>query len=267
MRTAEHTLDPVFDADLNADIERITAQAALLNAAYTQATPFPHIVIEDFLPPALIDEICRHFPAETTANEKLYERGYKGQFKRQINPNQCDAYLRNVFAAFNSAPMLQFLETLTGIQGLIPDPYFNGGGLHETSAGGYLGVHADFRVHKPLQIVRRINIIIYLNPDWQEAYGGHLELWDKSMTTCLKKVLPNYNRCVVFNTDEDSNHGHPEPLTPPPGVTRRSIALYYYTASYEMLGAITRSKTDYKARPKDKRNVRYLMGKLFKKKA
>ena len=128
------THSPELDFDQNA----ASAFGQSLANSYVQATPFPHIVIDNFLPEDLIANICSNFPVEPTANEMLYERGYKGQHKRQISPNECTPYLKAVFNAFNSAPMLQFLEKLTGIEGLIPDPYFTGGGLHETKSGGYL---------------------------------------------------------------------------------------------------------------------------------
>jgi hypothetical protein len=200
----------------------------------------------------LIESLHARFPEEITANEVHFERGYKGLHKRQINPNVCEGYIREAFAFFNSAPMLAFFEKLTGIEGLIPDPYFVGGGFHETSRGGMLGVHSDFRVNKKLHVERRVNAIIYLNKDWQESYGGCLELWDKNMKQCEKKILPIYNRCVIFNTDYDSNHGHPEPLTTPDGVTRKSIALYYYTASKKVYDNNVEHRTHYKPRPKDR---------------
>lgn len=108
-------------------------------------------------------------------------------------------------------------------------------------------------------------MIIYLTEDWQETYGGNLELWDVGMKKCLKKVLPIYNRCVIFNTDKDSNHGHPEPLTTPEHITRRSIALYYYTASGVSGEPGQRNKTHYKPRPKDRWSLRYYVRKIFKK--
>lgn len=256
------TLSPEFDFDHNAASDFGTS----LNSSYVQATPFPHIVIDNFLNDELIATICKHFPVEPTNNEMLYERGYKGQSKRQISPNECPPFLKTVFNAFNSAPMLQFLEKLTGIDGLIPDPYFAGGGLHETKSGGFLGVHSDFRLNKKLNVERRLNIIIYLNENWQEAYGGNLELWDVGMKTCLKKILPVYNRCVIFNTDKDSNHGHPEPLTTPENITRRSVALYYYTAREGVVDPAQRNKTHYKPRPKDRWSPGYYVSKLFKKK-
>lgn len=229
----------------------------LHSESYQNASPFPHIVIDHFLPESLIEGLHQRFPNEATGHEVHYEKGYKGLHKRQINPNACENYIREAFLFFNSAPMISFFEKLTGINGLIPDPYFTGGGLHETSTGGLLGVHADFRINKKLHVERRINAIIYLNKDWRSEYGGNLELWDKKMQRCEKKVAPIFNRCVIFNTDHDSNHGHPEPLSTPEGVTRRSIALYYYTASMKVYDEYSEHRTHYKPRPQDK-----LLGKL-----
>ncbi len=225
---------------------------AELSAVYAQSKPFPHIVIDDFLPRNLIDNIYSGFPVDATNNEKHFESGYRGLHKRQINPNFCNSYIKNIFLFFNSAPMLQFLEKLTSIQGLIPDPYFNGGGFHELKSGGFLGIHSDFRVNEHLRAERRLNMIVYLNKDWRENYGGNLELWDAKMKTCIQKISPIYNRCVIFNTDKDSNHGHPEPLSTPEDITRKSIALYYYTASEKIFDDIKMRETVYKPRPQDK---------------
>lgn len=219
--------------------------------AYAFAEPFAHTVIDQFLPSDVANELLAHFPAEAKPHDKNYEKGYGGQFKRQISPYDCDVWMQSAFAFFNSPAMLAFLEGLTNIKGLIPDPYFAGGGLHETGTGGMLGIHADFQVNEALQLRRRINVLIYLNKDWKLEYGGELELWDKKMQQKVKSVAPLFNRCVIFNTDADSFHGHPDPLTTPPDVTRKSIALYYYTAQ-AIENAVGESRhTLYVARPND----------------
>jgi Rps23 Pro-64 3,4-dihydroxylase Tpa1-like proline 4-hydroxylase len=122
------------------------------------------------------------------------------------------------------------LGQLTGIDDLIVDAQLLGGGVHLVKPGGVLRVHADFRRHLSYNLERRLNLLLYMNPDWREEYGGHLELWDREMKTCVERVLPIANRCVVFNTTDDSYHGHPRPLACPEGMLRCSIALYYYTA-------------------------------------
>ncbi len=125
--------------------------------------------------------------------------------------------------------MLKFLETLTGIQGVLPDPYYTGGGLHQIRPGGLLEVHADFSYHKAIRLDRRINVLIYLNKDWKEEYGGHFELWDRDVKRAEKKILPVFNRCAIFSTTSISFHGHPHPLACPPDRNRKSIATYYYS--------------------------------------
>jgi hypothetical protein len=136
---------------------------------------------------------------------------------------------RNFLYQLNSSTFITFLEELTGIEGIIPDPHFAGGGLHQIETGGYLKVHVDFNRHERLKLDRRLNLLIYLNKNWKEEYGGCLELWDRDMTRCEKKILPIFNRFVLFSTTDFSYHGHPEPLACPEGWTRKSLALYYYS--------------------------------------
>jgi 2OG-Fe(II) oxygenase superfamily len=166
-------------------------------------------------------------------------------------PEDCDAFAREFFHFMNSRPMLQFLEALTGIEALLPDPYFAGGGFHETTRGGKLGIHADFRINDQLHLQRRLNLLIYLNETWQDEWKGQLELWNKPMTECRVRVSPLWNRCVVFSTDADTWHGHPDELQTPEGVTRRSIALYYYTASRNVYNEVPSLSTLYQARPQE----------------
>ena len=222
---------------------------------YCFAEPFPHIVADHFLPDAVARMALAHFPAGAQSSDRVFEMGYAGLHKRQILPDECDAAARQLFQFFNSRPMLEFLEGLTAIQGLIPDAYFTGGGFHETGRGGKLGIHADFRVNEQLHLHRRLNVIIYLNEQWEDSYGGSLELWNRDMSARCKAVAPLFNRCVIFNTDATSYHGHPDPLTTPDGVLRRSIALYYYTASKEIYKEVPNVSTIYHARPGDDRAV------------
>lgn len=226
-----------------------------LSDDYCFAEPFPHMVADNFLPEVVARCALEHFPKEALASDRVFEMGYAGLHKRQILPDECDAAARQMFQFFNSRPMLEFLEGLTAIQGLIPDPYFNGGGFHETTRGGKLGIHADFRVNEQLHLQRRLNVIIYLNENWDESWGGALELWDRGMKAKQREVAPLFNRCVIFNTDADSFHGHPDPLLTPDGVKRRSIALYYYTASKEIYDEVPAHSTIYHARPGDDRST------------
>jgi 2OG-Fe(II) oxygenase superfamily len=129
----------------------------------------------------------------------------------------------------NSASVLKSLESLTGEGPLISDPFFDGGGLHQIERGGHLSIHSDFAKPRHLPIFRRLNLIIYLNKDWKEGFGGSLELWSRDGKQKVKSVLPVANRAVIFTTDTTSYHGHPEPVNCPPNMSRRSLALYYYS--------------------------------------
>lgn len=118
---------------------------------------------------------------------------------------------------------------MTGIEGLIPDPHLYGGGLHQSLPGGHLGLHVDYKYHRDWKLDRRLNAILYVNDDWDESWGSHLGLWDRDVKTRVQSIAPIGNRLVVFNTDEKSWHGHPDPLRCPEERTRKSIALYYYS--------------------------------------
>jgi hypothetical protein len=216
-----------------------------LRETYQTAKPFPHIVMDDFLPPAVLERCLELFPSGDDA-ETQWDRPQERQ-KFSFNPDSLGPELRALFYSFNSRPFLKFLQNLTGIEGLVPDPYFLGGGFHEIRNGGHLSVHTDFNHHKPMNLERRINALIYMNKDWREEYGGQLELWNSDMTACVKSVVPAFNRCVVFNTTQSSFHGNPNPVNHPGGIPRRSIALYYYTSTWD--DSKRNQTTQFKARP------------------
>jgi Rps23 Pro-64 3,4-dihydroxylase Tpa1-like proline 4-hydroxylase len=208
--------------------DRLLTQGRDLRASYASAQPFPHVVIDDFLPPAILEQVLAEFPGPDAIDWKRFKDGTGRKLatreEAQLGP-ATRAFLHNL----NSSRFLRFLEELTGIDGLLPDPHFEGGGLHQIERGGYLKIHADFNRHEKLKLDRRLNILIYMNKDWREEYGGHLELWSTDMRECVKRVLPVFNRCVVFSTTDNSFHGHPEALTCPEGASRKSVALYYYS--------------------------------------
>jgi hypothetical protein len=244
------------DDGLRLDAREANALGRLLQPEYAAAQPFPHIVLDQFLPPSLAARILENFPAEPLESDRHFNINYGGHHKRQISPEDCNRFSREVFHFLNSYPVISFLEGLSGIEGLLSDPHFEGGGFHEITTGGKLGIHADFRIHEKLHLQRRLNLLIYLNESWSASWGGSLELWDKQMQRCVSAIAPVMNRCVVFNTDADSYHGHPDPLQTPPHVKRRSIALYYYTASKAIYRELPNHSTMYHARPQDSLAVR-----------
>lgn len=195
---------------------------------YKSNKPFPHIYFDDFLPIEAAEAALQDFPEP----KQLAWSEFDTRQERKLAFDEVEKLpnrLREVLHFLNSRPVLQFLEALTGIQHVIPDPYYVGGGLHQIKRGGNLEVHADFNYHTQLKLDRRINLLIYLNKDWKEEYGGHFELWNREMTQAEEKILPVFNRCAIFSTTSTSYHGHPTPLACPPDRTRKSMALYYYT--------------------------------------
>ncbi|MFT3967648.1 MAG: 2OG-Fe(II) oxygenase [Sphingobium sp.] len=228
------------------DFDRCGAAGRSLAARYREAAPFPHIVMDDFLDADLLRRVVSEFPDST--GHPCFLRDQE-RLKFQFRPDQCEGpATRMLFAELNSRAFLAFLSELTGIEGLIPDPYHSGAGLHEIKRGGHLGIHADFPQHEYMKVDRRLNLLIYLNEDWEEDYGGALELWDRRMRRAERRVLPLLGRAVIFNTDRDTFHGHPDPLACPDHRSRRSIATYYYTARPAMRAAIERT-TDFRRRP------------------
>ncbi|HEY4640243.1 MAG TPA: 2OG-Fe(II) oxygenase [Thermoanaerobaculia bacterium] len=197
---------------------------------YISGDPFPHIVMDGLFDDADLDTVLAEFPSPDETKWMRFDNPQEKKLGFFYATSTIGDTVRRFLDAMNSFEMLLFLEALTGIEGLIPDPYFGGGGLHQIEPGGFLKIHADFNVHPKLHLDRRLNMLIYMNKDWREEYGGHLELWDAEMRSCRKRILPLFNRTVVFSTSDRSYHGHPHPLTSPAGVTRKSVSLYYYTA-------------------------------------
>jgi hypothetical protein len=245
------TLPVEIATGISLDAQKARKFGEQLAAMYSSAVPYPHIVIDDFLPSVLADLILDNFPVAPLDGDINFKGGVFEHNKRQILPYKCNEIVKNIFLFFNSAPFLEFLEGVTAIEGLIPDPYFYGGGFHEISKGGKIGIHADYRIQAQLHVNRRINVVIYLNKNWSKAYGGELELWDRAMTQKVRSIEPLFNRCIVFNTDSDSYHGHPEPLNTPDHITRKSLALFYYTASRAIYDETPFVSTVYRARPED----------------
>ncbi len=209
--------------------KELQALAASLAPEFAAAEPFPHVVVDDILPEETLRAVIDTFPPPGPEWQHFDD---PHQLKFALRDEEAmPPAIRSVIQHFNSQVFIEFLESLTGIRGLLPDPHLGGGGLHQIPRGGTLKVHADFNKLGRLGVHRRLNVLLYLNEDWHEEYGGYLELWDRAMTAAVVRVAPVANRMVVFATNSTSYHGHPDTLAVPDGMYRRSLAWYYYTTS------------------------------------
>jgi hypothetical protein len=197
--------------------------------AYVNANPFPSISFDNFFNPDLLSNILDEFPDLSKKDSISFKDQKQIKFASK-GENYFGEETKSFMHFLNSEPFLNFLQIITGIEEpLTGDPYFFGGGQHEIKKGGLLKVHADFNKHPQLKLDRRINVLVYLNKDWKEEYGGFFELWDRNMEKCEKKILPTFNKLAIFSTTDFSYHGHPDALNCPEDRSRKSLALYYYS--------------------------------------
>jgi len=205
---------------------------AIQSDAYRNARPFPHVVFDDFLQSDIVRSLICEFPQSTDPAWLRYKAPAEKDKLQSTSELSMPAPIREVINAFNSSTFVRFLERLTGIEGIVPDPHLYGGGMHQTLPGGFLKMHVDYNRHNKWKLDRRLNLLLYLNEPWKEEWGGALELWEGGPAgpeKVIRRVPPIANRVVIFSTTEISWHGHPDPLTCPEGTTRKSIALYYYS--------------------------------------
>lgn len=214
-------------------IDASAAKAAGVEASelYQSRQPYPYGGFDDFLPEKVLTRVLEEIRSLPEA-ETMFDRPQE-KLKTSYLPERLPPYTRNLFYVLNSRPFVRFLEEMTGISGLIPDPYFAGGGVHVVANGGHLDIHADFNHNAKLDLERRLNILIYLNKDWKKEYGGSFEIWNTDMTEQVESYVPVFNRMCCFNTGSDTWHGNPETVNHPDGEPRMSLALYYYTATWD----------------------------------
>ncbi len=227
------------------DEKRLETLADELRESFASAAPFPHVVIDDFLPTAVAEKTLKDFE-ETQAGWKHYHH-YNERKLALTDVEKMPAHTRALIDELQSPVMLDFVGRLAGIEGLLADPDLEGAGMHLVQPGGFLNIHTDFRTHTKRRSWRRqINLLLYFNKDWQPDWQGNLELWDADMTRCVRSAAPEFNRCILFATVPDSFHGHPHKLACPEGESRKGLLLYYYTDEGHEL---ENSSTDYRALP------------------
>ncbi|MBT5154774.1 MAG: 2OG-Fe(II) oxygenase [Gammaproteobacteria bacterium] len=216
-----------------------------LHQQFSEALPFRHLIIDDFLDPQLIQSLAANFPAfdEAKASDESGKPGQKCVHEevKALGEGYCrlDALVQN-------EEFLNVINTITGIDGLIYDPLYYGGGTHENRGGQELDPHIDFNYHPVTNHHRRLNLILFLNEEWREDWGGLLELYaepDKEGHPA-KTITPRLNRLVMFVTTEHSWHGFRR-INASADSSRKSFALYYYTVDRPVAETAPRHSTVY----------------------
>ncbi|MEM9546114.1 MAG: 2OG-Fe(II) oxygenase [Bacteroidota bacterium] len=216
-----------FLSDKHPDLKTICDQN---KEKYQTNHPFPNIYFDDFFNEEFLGEVLEEFPDLSKVSDVVYSNPNEFGKRAGKGEHTLGPKARLLVHYLNSQPFLEFLQELTGIEEkLLPDPYLAGAGYHEIKPGGFLKLHVDFHRHQTTKLDRRLNLLIYLNKDWEEDYGGHFELWETDMSKMAVRIAPHFNRVALFSTTGNSWHGHPDALTCPEDRSRKSLALYYYT--------------------------------------
>ncbi|HAA92114.1 MAG TPA: proline hydroxylase, partial [Rhodospirillaceae bacterium] len=232
------------------DYEALNGRLAADQTAFQSADPFPYVVIDEFLRPESADALLGEFGQPPRDGGKWNQYTHYNERKSGLTRmDAMGAATRAVIDELSSQEFLDWLSGLSGIEDLLADPDLDGGGLHEIKPGGFLNIHTDFLSHtKRPHWRRQLNLLIYLNKEWQADWHGELELWDGGMEAQAAAIEPVFNRCVIFHTTEKSFHGHPVPLACPDDVTRKSLALYYFSDAGAPLKL---TPTHYRAKPEE----------------
>ena len=218
--------------ELNIEAQQCTKKisAAQLGLEYF-TTPYKHLVIDSFFSESLAKECLNHFPdigdsSWEHANDSDIEIKYRTTWQSEFDIPEG---IIDAVRILNSAHFLRAMSERFDIPKVISDAYFTGGGLNITRTGGLLDVHVDGNYHDATGLNRRLNALLYLNPNWKPGWGGEFGIYDETGENCIKEVAPLFNRLVIFDSHDKSFHGLPAPLNFPEGELRRSILLYYYT--------------------------------------
>ena len=216
---------------LNEHLSKIqdTYSAVALNALHKYKIPVPHTIIDDFLPADIFEAIVNDI--DNIKDDAYTVFSNKSSYRKECR-NFVDAPLLQTLAnGFHSSNVIKWIEQITGVEKLIPDPHLRGGGLARVPTGNTLGLHTDFNWNDQLMLNRKVNLILYLTPEWKSEWNGDLELWDLDKKECSVKIEPKPNRLAFWNYDPRLVHGLSKTLTMPDGVSRDNLIHFYYTSN------------------------------------
>jgi len=197
------------------------------NVLNAEKYPYGYCSTNNFFPKDIIQSISNSFKFPETigsSSDILFQKTKRALNNYNLFPNE----IKQTVDYLNSRSFINILEEKFKIKNLVADPDLFGGGMHESRNGGYLKIHSDFIYIRKKKLKRMLNLLVYLNENWDKNWGGAIELWDQKMKSNFLKVYPKINHAVIFRTDTESNHGFPDPIKCPEGIGRKSLALYYY---------------------------------------
>lgn len=231
-----------------------------LRAEFLSAKPFPFVKIDGFLDPGFAREVSAAYPSfeQALATGKSFQAVNERKKVQITDASRFPGPIAKLNDLLASPGFLSDLSYITAIPNLLADQALTGGGMHMTGPGGRLDVHIDFNYMEDRKLHRRLNLLLYLNPAWEESWGGHIQLWDKEVKTCERSFAPKLNRCVIFETSEISYHGV-TPITASALHPRISFATYYYTVEAPQNWDGTHHSTVFKARPNERFRASVLM--------
>jgi Rps23 Pro-64 3,4-dihydroxylase Tpa1-like proline 4-hydroxylase len=217
-------------------------------------------VIDDFLSADVADEVhdeVRQTALNVSASNEITQR----QKTACTDWDEFGPQTSRLVSYLNSSKFIGPLEKITGVDGLLGDPTLEGGGIHQTTTGGFLKMHTDFNWNAHLRLDRRLNILLYFNKNWKKEYRGELIISDLGKKD-QKIIEPLFNRLVIFNTNDSTLHGHPFPLKFPEDYPRCSVAMYYYTAGVAVKERWRRKATTTRYVPLESGDIDWKSGSL-----
>lgn len=209
-------------------LERLQAESESFKQSYRTAKPYPHLVIDDLFEPELLDRLVAEYPEpqnrdwlvwDTNNELKTTSRGIDG----------LSTFTQMFCLWLNSRDVIKTIESIVGIDNMVGDPLFHGAGLHEMYRDGWLEMHADYTKHFTLPLMRRVNMLIYLNRDWDSSWGGDLVMRDEQNKDHQASYAPYFNRTIIFPTTAKTFHGVPKTLSCPVNCSRKLLSIYYWT--------------------------------------
>ncbi|NJO95681.1 MAG: 2OG-Fe(II) oxygenase [Pleurocapsa sp. CRU_1_2] len=209
-------------------LDTLRNESDSLRQSYATAKPYPHVVIDDLFQPELLDRLLADFPEPGSRDWLLWDT--HNELKSTSRGIEGLSTFTQMFSLWlNSVDVVKTIESIVGINNLVGDPSFHGAGLHEMHRDGWLAMHADYTRHFSMPLMRRINVLIYLNRDWDASWGGELALQDATDENSRVSYPCYFNRTIIFPTTAKTFHGVPTHLSCPPNRSRKLLSIYYWS--------------------------------------